>query len=303
MLNDEQARRWQADYHELMHMGAPASTEEKVLRLIHNKAYEVASAIAEGASVLDVGRNIGYGTRLLSGVAREAIGIDVSQKALREAKARHGGGLAAFVLAEGKALPFPCGRFDLVVAFQLLEHLFSDEEFFVELRRVLGPAAVLLFSTPNKVVRLDEGMAPWNPMHTREFGASELGLLLGAHFPFVRLLGLTGHQGIRSVELSRLAEARRKARRLAKRTWRSAYAVADSVLPGSARRRLRTLLRRAVLHGRKEGQQGESFSRRDLYYSDRDLDSALDLLAVCRPIGEEPSEILSTIQARESDTS
>src|SRR3990172_6873114 len=92
VLNDEQARRWQADYHELMHIGAPASTEEKVLRLIHNKAYEVASAIAGGASVLDVGCNIGYGTRLLSGAAREAIGIDVSQKALREAKARGGGG-------------------------------------------------------------------------------------------------------------------------------------------------------------------------------------------------------------------
>lgn len=299
-LGDREMRQWQADHHELMHIGGSGSVEEDVLRLIHVKAYEVVSAIAEGARVLDVGCNIGHGTSVLGTTAREAIGIDVSEKALGEASARSGGVRASFVLAEGKALPFPGGRFDLVVAFQLVEHLSSYGEFFGEIKRVVDSAGLLVFTTPNKTIRLDEGMPPWNPMHNREFNASELGLLLGEYFPYVKLLGLRGNEGIRSVELARLASARRKARRTERRVRRSAYAVMDLFLPAFHRRRFRELIRRTIHRGRRPTRV-ERYASRDLFYSEQDLESSLDLLAVCRLRAEAPLELLRAIQASRQD--
>jgi SAM-dependent methyltransferase len=51
---------------------------------------------------------------------------------------------------ETEALPFPDGRFDLLVFNEIFEHLRIDLVFtFAELRRVLRPGGLLMLSTPN----------------------------------------------------------------------------------------------------------------------------------------------------------
>ncbi len=70
--------------------------------------------------------------------------IDLSAAAVFELNA--GGGRA--VEGEITALPFGDGRFDLVAAFDVIEHVEDDRRVFGELARVLKPGGVLLCSVP-----------------------------------------------------------------------------------------------------------------------------------------------------------
>ncbi len=75
-----------------------------------------------------------------------------------------------FSRAVCESLPFADGSFDLVVAFEVIEHLARWQDFLTEARRVLRPAGLLLVSTPNKAYYAEaRGAAGANPYHVREF--------------------------------------------------------------------------------------------------------------------------------------
>jgi SAM-dependent methyltransferase len=70
--------------------------------------------------------------------------VDMSEAAV--AKLVAGGARATVGVAEH--LPFADATFDLIAAFDILEHLDDDEEALAELSRVASPDAVLLLSAP-----------------------------------------------------------------------------------------------------------------------------------------------------------
>ena len=70
--------------------------------------------------------------------------LDVSRPALSHLKAR--GGLAT--LGEITALPFPDRSFDLLCAFDIIEHVEDDTQIFRELTRVAKDDATIIFSVP-----------------------------------------------------------------------------------------------------------------------------------------------------------
>ena len=70
--------------------------------------------------------------------------VDISRPALSCLKAR--GGLA--LLGEITALPFPDRAFDLVCAFDIIEHVEDDRQVFRELGRVAKDGATVIFSVP-----------------------------------------------------------------------------------------------------------------------------------------------------------
>ncbi len=70
--------------------------------------------------------------------------VDVSPPALSSLEA--GGGRAA--VGEITALPFPDRSFDLVCAFDIVEHVEDDRQVFRELRRVSTDEATVIFSVP-----------------------------------------------------------------------------------------------------------------------------------------------------------
>ena len=70
--------------------------------------------------------------------------IDLSAAAVTQLNVRQG--LAQ--KGEITALPFADGRFDLVAAFDVIEHVEDDRRVFSELRRVLKPGGMLLCSVP-----------------------------------------------------------------------------------------------------------------------------------------------------------
>lgn len=70
--------------------------------------------------------------------------IDLSAAAVAQLNAR--GGCAA--VGEITALPFADGQFDLVAAFDVIEHVTDDRRVFAELARVLKSGGVLLCAVP-----------------------------------------------------------------------------------------------------------------------------------------------------------
>ncbi len=301
--------RLQADEHPLIEDEPPRTPEDHCLRLMHLKAYEEAAGNAAGLDVLDVGCNTGYGTLRLVPVARRVVGVDVSPQAIERARLRAPDGSPEFIVTGGGKLPFPDGSFDLVTSFQVLEHVPDPAAYLAELRRVLRPRGRLILTTPNAAIRLYPGMRPWNRFHVREYLPAELRAALGGEFASVRVRGMFGTASlyeteIRRVDAARKAVVRREAKeraaavravaRAAPRSRPRHIRAARAIVPGFARARLRTLLRRpgrpvpgppvAPMPPAEPAMDLETFLRfslADLFYADTDLDRAMDLMAVC----------------------
>lgn len=70
--------------------------------------------------------------------------LDTSEEAMRNLKVA--GGIS--VVGDVIALPFKNNFFDLVTAFEILEHIENDEKAFSEIARTLKPSGFFLFSVP-----------------------------------------------------------------------------------------------------------------------------------------------------------
>jgi SAM-dependent methyltransferase len=92
---------------------------------------------------------LGCGTGLTSHFLRERGGLwvscDFERDHVRSARALVGD--EVLQISE-KALPFPDGAFDVVVAINFLEHIKDDETFFREMVRVLKPGGDFVFLAP-----------------------------------------------------------------------------------------------------------------------------------------------------------
>jgi ubiquinone/menaquinone biosynthesis C-methylase UbiE len=146
----------------------------------HIARYAFASRLAAGKRVLDIGCGTGYGVAEMAPAAAFAVGIDAVAAAVP--------GALVFVQASATALPFKSESFDLITAFEVIEHLTDWQQMLAEARRVLHPDGILLVSTPNKSSyaesRADAGP---NPFHVHEFEYAEFHAALQAVFPAVSI--------------------------------------------------------------------------------------------------------------------
>jgi SAM-dependent methyltransferase len=178
----------------------PGLAEENYWFRRHEVVYERLAGRCAGRDVLEAGCGEGYGADLIAGVARRVIGLDYDESAVAHVRARyprvemrHGN------LAE---LPLPDGEVDVVVNFQVIEHLWDQGQFVAECFRVLRPTGVLLMSTPNRITFSPGRDTPINPFHTRELNAAELtDLLTAAGFSVEGVYGV--FHGPRLVELDK----------------------------------------------------------------------------------------------------
>jgi SAM-dependent methyltransferase len=140
----------------------------------HMARYTFAARLARGKRVLDAGCGAGYGSAELAQAADSVVGVDRAAEAIGFARANYGLPNLRFEQASCEALPHPGGSFDLVVAFEVIEHLDNWREFLLEARRVLAPAGQLVISTPNKLYYTESrGPTGANPFHVHEFDFEE----------------------------------------------------------------------------------------------------------------------------------
>lgn len=87
------------------------------------RRYYIAKACCAGKAVLDAGSGEGYGSRILAETASDVVGVDYDPFIVAHAQRRDGQPRLRFVASDVSALPFADGAFDLVVSFEVVEHL------------------------------------------------------------------------------------------------------------------------------------------------------------------------------------
>ncbi len=155
----------------------------------HVSRYAFAAQFAAGKRLLDIGCGAGYGAAELSRTAAFVFGLDIAPDAARFAHERFPIPNLQFIAASACAIPYPSETFNLVTAFELIEHLNDWPQLLSEARRVLAPNGLFIVSTPNKAYyTASRGPEGANPFHVHEFEAAEFRAELERFFPHVQML-------------------------------------------------------------------------------------------------------------------
>jgi SAM-dependent methyltransferase len=171
----------------------------------HLFAYEAACRKAGSwRTVVDIACGLGYALPMLARDGAQVLAVDLAEAPLRSLPdAPH----VHRVQANAAQLPLASGSVDLLVAFQLLEHVPYEVglRILAETRRVLAPGGYGFLTTPNASWRLLPGQRPWNPFHVLEYRPGQIERLCReAGLPRCCLYGVIGLAGAQEVELERV---------------------------------------------------------------------------------------------------
>lgn len=215
----------------------------------HLAVYEWIAARVAGVDVVDLACGEGYGTEVLARTAKSVIGVEANPETFEHARLRY---TQPNITFERTLVETFDGEVDAAVFLQTIEHVEDPDSILDQIRSNLRPGGVAYVSTPNVLTLAPEGKERSdNPFHLREYKPGEYSELCRRHFPQVEVLGLFH---------SRMLRAHEVALRLG---W-------DHVHP-----RLR-------ITGPFYERFVPAIQSSDFTLRRRDLDTSLDLLAVCR---------------------
>jgi SAM-dependent methyltransferase len=228
----------------------------------HVAAYSLCAPLLPQGRVLDVGCGVGHSYELLG--PRETVGVDVDPRVLA-------GQDRETLAADMRSLPFADGSFSSLLSVQAIEHVPDPERALREARRVVGAGGVAVFVTPN---RLTFGLPDEvvDPYHYVEFAPDEFRALCERVFERTELLGIFGSERYLDVVAAERLKLERALRWDPLRLRRT--------LPRRLKKRLYDWgLRR---QRRPRDPRAAAIDVSDFELRDSPLESALDLVAVCR---------------------
>lgn len=153
------------------------------------KAYLIARDYVQG-DVLEVGCGEGRGIDQIIDKAQSYAAIDKIEPVIDALKNKYPQG--KFFSGNIPPLaPFQDNSFDVVLSFQVIEHIADDRAFLREIHRVLRPGGLALLTTPNRLLSLSR-----NPWHVREYTAGELSALAKGIFSTVDMKGIAGNEKV-----------------------------------------------------------------------------------------------------------
>jgi O-antigen biosynthesis protein len=165
---------------------------DPVLAYEHLHRYAYISRHVRGRTVLDLASGEGYGTAMLARAAALAVGIEIDEKSIRHAQKKYRADNLYYILGSITDIPLTT-RFDIIVCFEVIEHIHDHERLLAEVKRLLAAGGIFAISTPNKPeYRILE---PANPFHLKELDHEEFRRLLTGHFSHVQFLGQRVHCG------------------------------------------------------------------------------------------------------------
>lgn len=154
------------------------------------KAYYLSLDYIKGGDMLEVGCGEGRGVDLILPKAKSFTGIDKIQEVVDNLKTKYPtGNFQQMVIPPFAGLPD--NHYDVVVSFQVIEHIKDDLGYLKEIYRVLKPGGKALITTPNIKMSLSR-----NPWHIREYTANELSELAKRIFVNVEMKGVTGNEKV-----------------------------------------------------------------------------------------------------------
>ena len=162
----------------------------------HMQRYRSVLRLIEGKKVLDAACGAGYGSALMSSVAKEVTGIDISADAVAYDNERYSHITnLKYIEASIADLPFEDNSFDVIISFETIEHV--DEElqikFLKEIKRCLATDGVLVMSSPDK--RTYSDLINFNnEYHVKEFYFDEFKKFLSEVFNNVEFYYQGMHQ-------------------------------------------------------------------------------------------------------------
>jgi SAM-dependent methyltransferase len=162
--------------------GAPQQfgNMEANLRFIDNTG-----VLSAKPSVLEIGSGTGALLHLLRQRGADAQGVELRQSFIDQAQAWYGPLPVQQVTDTG--LPFPDASFDVVMSFDVLEHIPDTDAHLREVTRLLRPGGSYLLQTPNKWTNVVfetirwRSFTAWREEHCSLHSLGELRRRLAAH--------------------------------------------------------------------------------------------------------------------------
>lgn len=181
---------------------------ENVYRKHHERGKRYGYLYCGGARVPYLKQWIGVGKRVLDLGCRDGmlthgfvdgnqvVGVDIDQKALEMARQRLGIETAWVDL--NNEWPWEKESFDVVVACELIEHLFVLEGFLERVAGTLKKGGLFVGSVPNafrvrnRLKFLFGREYETDPTHVRQFSCEKLGKVLGEYFSEIEIVPIEG---------------------------------------------------------------------------------------------------------------
>lgn len=140
--------------------------------------YNFAKKFVKNKRVLDIACGEGIGSFLLSKDAKEVLGVDNDKVLINTNTKKYIRKNLSFCIDNAENLKMK-RKFDVVVSFETIEHLYNPEKFIITLKNILNKKGLLILSTPNREIKeiyFNGRLA--DPDHKREFYINEMKNLL-----------------------------------------------------------------------------------------------------------------------------
>jgi SAM-dependent methyltransferase len=227
----------------------PDVPEENYWFRRHLVVYEWIAERVQGLRVVDTACGEGYGSNVLARSAASVVGVDANPEAHEHARLRYQRPNLRFERDLVETFSEPC---DALVFLQTIEHVQDPGAILEHFKSMLAPGGTAYVSTPNLLTLAPPGADKSdNPWHVKEYRAEEFRALCEAHFDRVEMLGLFHTRKLRAHELA------------IKLGWDSVHKRLGLTKPFYDR-------------------FTPAIAASDFSLRPRDLDRALDFLAVCR---------------------
>ncbi len=159
--------------------------------IMHNSRYRWLLGIVDvsGSSILDFGCGSGYGADYLAQRGARVLGLDISPMAIKYAKATFA--LPRFQvqdLTNCTLVSQISERFDVIVSFDVIEHVEKWWVFLDNVRGLLKKDGVAVIGCPNRIAHFDFNPF-WNKFHVQEFTPVQLQWVCSKYFDRVEVLG------------------------------------------------------------------------------------------------------------------
>ena len=184
---------------------------EYFIYMCHVATYNFVIPYVKGKNILEFGCGSGYGSHILADHCQHITAVDISSESILYAQDNYKSENLVFKQIsniENHPLEFDDDSFDVIISFQVIEHLSNDKAYINQLHRVLKENGKIIIVTPNKTYRLYSFQKPWNMYHIKEYNMKELSNTISNKFKIIDSLYMSARKDLIKMEINRTKKMR-----------------------------------------------------------------------------------------------